>query len=546
MGFNSFKKDLEAKKAQAQTINELETAKRTLSKKRDVYLEEAKAAYKNKNELEYKSKVALLKNVMFNLAQTQEMLTNFTIAKDIYEMQKLNKNFVKSFDSVMKKVNATCKHINVSKSQKTFTKGLYKSSTVNMELKQMLQENNVAFSSVVNSISDISDEEIKELVGGEIVNDSESIDLSLNDLEKEFLGGAPEQEKKEIIREGSVDLNNYRPKKPEQKEEKKEYKPENIYAPKPEVKKVEKEEDKESTPEDAVLEGDEAKIEYEFKWDDIPTISFDDIAGLDDVKELIVSKVIIPLKNPELLEGYETQGGGGLCLYGPPGTGKSMFASALAHEINAKFCDIKPSDVLRQGIGNSEKAIKQLFKEARSFECAVIFFDEMDSIAPKRTQSTAARQLRSEFLSQLQGVESYKENKKNILMVCCATNKPWDIDSAFLRPGRFGTRVYVGLPDDAAREYMITHALDKIANKGIVAIKDVDVTSLVNATNGFNGSDVNNLIEITKDISRNRAITTGEKVITGLDFEEALTKVHSSVQVDDIVKLQSWKGENDA
>ena len=100
----------------------------------------------------------------------------------------------------------------------------------------------------------------------------------------------------------------------------------------------------------------------------------------------------------------------------------------------------------------------------------------MDSISPKNTKSQYAKQLRSELLAQLQGVESYKKQTNNILFLVAATNKPWDMDSAFIRPGRFGTRVYVGLPDDEARKYMIENRLTKIGAKGVVKVsEDINV-----------------------------------------------------------------------
>ena len=235
-----------------------------------------------------------------------------------------------------------------------------------------------------------------------------------------------------------------------------------------------------------------------------------------------------------------------MCLYGPPGTGKTMIAAAIANEIGAKFCSIKPSDLLQQGLGQTEKAVRALFAQAREFPCAVIYFDEMDSLTPKNTKSTAARQLRSEFLAQLQGIDSYKEGEQKILFLIAATNKPWDIDSAFLRPGRFGTKVYVGLPDYPAREYMIKKRIDKIMKKGLVEVRDdINVEALAENTNGFNCSDITNLLDRIEEISIIRGIKTGEKYIADEDFATALTEIHSSVQADDIVKLREWREGND-
>lgn len=293
-------------------------------------------------------------------------------------------------------------------------------------------------------------------------------------------------------------------------------------------------------------ENSPANTDFKFDWDSLPAINFDDVAGLDSVKEIVRVKVLLPLKHPEVFEGYVRKSGGGVLLYGPPGTGKTMIAAAIANEIGAKFCSVKPSDLLNQGAGNTEKAVRSLFAQARSFPCAVIYFDEMDSISPKSTKSQYAKQLRSEFLAQLQGIDEYKKDKNNILLLIAATNKPWDIDSAFIRPGRFGTRIYVGLPDAPAREYMISRRLSKIREKGVVNVgDDVDVARVVEATNGFNGADLTNFLDRVEEISALRGVSTGIKAISMQDFETALEQISSSVQSEDIEKLREWQQANE-
>lgn len=308
--------------------------------------------------------------------------------------------------------------------------------------------------------------------------------------------------------------------------------------------------EKDEIPEDDVLNGKVeggAASEYKFDWNSIPTVNFDDIAGLEYAKDVVRTKVLLPLEHPEAFEGYEKKNGGGLFLYGPPGTGKTMIAAAIANEIGAKFCSVKPSDLLHQGAGNTEKAVRALFAQAKQYPCSVIYFDEMDSLAQKSTKSSYARQLRSELLAQIQGIDSYGKDDGHILFLIAATNKPWDVDSAFVRPGRFGTRVYVGLPDEEARRYMVESRLNKVRAKNIVSINDdVDVTSIVEKTNGFNGSDITNLMDRVDEISAIRGVATGSKYITMSDFEKALTEIHSSVQVEDIEKLMDWKDQNNA
>lgn len=284
---------------------------------------------------------------------------------------------------------------------------------------------------------------------------------------------------------------------------------------------------------------------YQFNWDTLPSISFDDVAGLEDVKDAVVRKVLLPLSNPELYEGYVRKNGGGLLLYGPPGTGKTMIAAAIAREIGAKFCSIGASDLVLGGIGNSEKAITTLFKEARSFKCAVIFFDEIESICPVSTRAQHAKQIRSELLRQIQGLDAYGKEDGKILFLIAATNKPWEIDPAFVRPGRFGTRIYVGLPDEPARRYMITSRLDKIRNAGKVAIAyDINVDAIVAATENFNGADMGNLLDEVQEVSIMRSATGERKEITQADFDTVLAKLTSSVQKKDLQKLEEWREEN--
>ncbi len=301
------------------------------------------------------------------------------------------------------------------------------------------------------------------------------------------------------------------------------------------------------SPEDKVLEDGKSAFnsEFKFEWDSLPEVTFKDVAGLDAVKEAVKIKVLLPLENPEAFEGYVKKNGGGLLLYGPPGTGKTMIAAAIANEIGAKFCSVKPSDLLHQGAGQSEKAVRALFAQAREYACAVIYFDEMDSISPKNTKSQYAKQLRSELLAQLQGVESYNKQTNNILFLIAATNKPWDMDSAFVRPGRFGTRIYVGLPDDETRRYMIENRLRKVGGKGVVKIADdIRIDEVVAATEGFNGSDMTNLMDKIEEISILRGIQTGAKYIVHADFVAALNEISSTVQKEDIEKLMEWKAEN--
>ena len=186
-----------------------------------------------------------------------------------------------------------------------------------------------------------------------------------------------------------------------------------------------------------------------------------------------------------------------------------------------------------------------MFQEARSFKCAVIFFDEIESICPVSTRAQHAKQIRSELLRQIQGLDAYGKEDGRILFLIAATNKPWEIDPAFVRPGRFGTRIYVGLPDDPARRYMVESRLNKIKAAGKVTIADdINIDSIVVDTDGFNGADMGNLLDEVQEVSIMRSATGEAKIITQSDFKGVLSRLTSSVQKKDLEKLEEWREEN--
>lgn len=291
--------------------------------------------------------------------------------------------------------------------------------------------------------------------------------------------------------------------------------------------------------------GESVPADYQFKWNNLTLGSFDDIAGLDDVKKQIITHVLDPMRNPQRAVAYGIKPDGKILLYGPPGTGKTMITAAIAHELGAKFCSIGASDLLLGGIESSEKAITKLFEEARSFRRAVVFFDGIERICPVSTRVQHAKEIRSELLTQIQGIDAYGKEGGKILLLIAETNKPWDIDPAFVRPGGFETRLYVGLPDESARRYMIESRLNKIKAAGIFTIaNDVNIDAIVTATQSFNGADMCNLLDEVEQVSIKRFATGEAKVINQSDFKNALSYINPSVQKNDLEKLDKWKNEN--
>jgi len=269
---------------------------------------------------------------------------------------------------------------------------------------------------------------------------------------------------------------------------------------------------------------------------DVPNVTFDDVAGLDDVKDSIRMRVLSPMEHPEIYKAYNKNIGGGVLLYGPPGTGKTMIAKAIAHEANAKFFAVKCSDIVSKWFGEAEKNIRNLFATARGAGRAIIFFDEFEALATRRGENnTVMNRVVPELLSQIQGFE----DSQSQLLLLAATNRVQDIDSAMLRPGRFNELIYIPLPDSSARKSIIKKSLSNIPTDKSVAIDEV-----VQLTEGFNGADVVEFCDRAKDnpIRRSIADKNGKIFpITREDIDYAKSKVHSSVQKKDIEELNNFR-----
>lgn len=263
-------------------------------------------------------------------------------------------------------------------------------------------------------------------------------------------------------------------------------------------------------------------------------VSMDDVAGLKEAKEEIVQKVIEPNKHPEIFKRFNKAKGGGILLYGVPGTGKTMLAQAIAHEIDAKFFSVKCSDILSKWVGDAEQNIRNLFQEAKKYPTSIIFFDEFEAIAPKRdTYSTVMKRVVPELLTQIQGFEKNDNN----LIVIAATNRPWDIDTAFLRPGRFDRRIYVPLPDYEARQAIVKNKL-----KNVPCDCDLDLDNIATITEGFNGADVTAFCEKLKDLAISRELREGVRAeINENDVNVASRVIFSSVSPEDLQKFAKYQ-----
>jgi transitional endoplasmic reticulum ATPase len=268
-----------------------------------------------------------------------------------------------------------------------------------------------------------------------------------------------------------------------------------------------------------------------------PKLRFDDIAGLDDVKEQIRIKMIFPFSFPDKAKKYKVKTGGGILLYGPPGTGKTMIAKAVAGELDATFFAIAPSEILNKWVGESEKNIRKLFESARNCPKAVVFIDEVESLIPKRRDSEAGSVMSRvvpQILSELDGFEA-REGQN--VMFMGATNEPWNIDYAMLRPGRLDEKVYVGLPDRAARRRILELNL-----KDIPLCEDVDQENLASRLEGYSGADLAYLCrKVAEQTFLESVELAHERPIAEADFERVLKTLRPSVTSADLDRFKKFK-----
>ncbi len=267
-------------------------------------------------------------------------------------------------------------------------------------------------------------------------------------------------------------------------------------------------------------------------------ITFDDIAGLDEAKNAFNEKVVMPLQHPEIYAKYGKKVGGGILLYGLPGTGKTMFAEAASNELNAFFIPIKCSDIKSKWYGESEQNVKNIFAKARKASKVILFFDEFEAIGAKRTDNgdNGNNDLVPQILAEMQGVGS--SSSKSMIMVIAATNKPWAIDSAFLRPGRFDEKIYIPLPDFTARKKLFELKLSKIPTD------NVDLDYLSNITEGYNGADIEEFVEKLKQTAINESIKSGKDHLINMDdIKKVETTMHSSVSKEDIERLKEFQSQ---
>lgn len=236
-----------------------------------------------------------------------------------------------------------------------------------------------------------------------------------------------------------------------------------------------------------------------------PKMTFNDVAGMNKMKEEIREAIVYPMINPELARKYGKLGGGGILMYGPPGCGKTYIVKAAAGECTANFINAKLSDLLDMYVGNTEKNIHKVFELARKNAPCVLFFDEVDAIGGRRDQQEGAQYMKmavNQMLYEMDGIEAANMN----ILVIAATNAPWDVDPALRRSGRFGKSIYVPEPDFTSRMAIIKmHAKKRPLDRFIPYIR------LAIATIGYASSDLKTLVEEAATIPWKEAFLAIEK-----------------------------------
>jgi len=296
---------------------------------------------------------------------------------------------------------------------------------------------------------------------------------------------------------------------------------------------------------------------------EVPKVRWSDIGGLEDVKQQLREAVEWQLTFPEVFERMGIRPPKGILLFGPPGTGKTLLAKAVATESGANFIAVRGPEVLSKWVGESEKAIREIFRKARQAAPTVVFFDEIDAVAPARGMghdtSGVLERIVNQLLAEMDGITPL-----NRVVVIAATNRPDILDPALLRPGRFDRLIYVPPPDKQARLEIL-----KVHTRNVPLAEDVNLEALAEKLEGYTGADIEALVrEATMLVLRNRysqcyseakgkckdnedcvrnslrqcMLSSSQKVSLN-DFEAAMKVVTPSLNMADIARYERMAKE---
>nr|XP_016924795.2 nuclear valosin-containing protein-like isoform X2 [Drosophila suzukii] len=267
----------------------------------------------------------------------------------------------------------------------------------------------------------------------------------------------------------------------------------------------------------------------------VPDTTWDDIGALEKIREELKLAVLAPVKYPEMLERLGLTAPSGVLLCGPPGCGKTLLAKAIANEAGINFISVKGPELMNMYVGESERAVRACFQRARNSAPCVIFFDEFDSLCPKRSDggdgNNSGTRIVNQLLTEMDGVEERKG-----VYILAATNRPDIIDPAILRPGRLDTILYVGLPEQSERAEILK-ATTKNGKRPVLA-EDVNLDEIAAQTEGYTGADLAGLVKQASMFSLRQSLNDGDPKLDDLcvrsqHFKEALQQLRPSVNEQD-------------
>ncbi len=260
---------------------------------------------------------------------------------------------------------------------------------------------------------------------------------------------------------------------------------------------------------------------------EVAEVHWDELGGLDEAKQALIESVEWPLKYPEAFESVGVRPPRGILLYGLPGTGKTMLAKALATESNVNFISVKGPELLSKWVGESERAVREIFRKARAAAPALVFFDEIDSVVPARgtgSETHVTERVVSQFLTELDGLVELKD-----VSVIAATNRPDLLDRSLLRPGRFDRLIYIPMPDIVARKRIIESRMSRMT-----VAEEVGAEWLAEITEDYSGADLDMLCREAGMLALRKHILPGMKkeelildriLVRKEHFQEAYTRI---------------------
>jgi len=257
-------------------------------------------------------------------------------------------------------------------------------------------------------------------------------------------------------------------------------------------------------------------------------ITWSDISDLEEAKAKLLESIELPLKHPDLMEKYRLEPVKGILLFGPPGCGKTMLSKAAAEELDVSFIYLTGSDVLSEGITKALSKIKEAFYRAKENVPSIIFLDELDEIAPARGKSFPG--IVGELLSNMDGIKEFKG-----VVVLAASNRPWEVDPALLRSGRFDYLIYIPPPNEKARKEIFWVHL------GGIPTAELELDELAQLSEGYSGADIAAVCREAKLMAiREKIGKIGEGLVTMEHLKKALSKVNPSISKDLIAKYEQF------